>query len=148
MKKGDKYGAHRVIEPKGVLPQAADRIDNTMEIYDNEILVSVKTLNVDSASFTQIEEEAGHDTEKIGRIIMDTVTRRGKQHNPVTGSGGMFMGTIETGRPGAQGHGFHQAGGFYRVAGFPLDDAAGYRKDRRDQAGPGPGGYRRQGDPL
>ncbi len=94
MKKGDKYGAHRVIAPKGVLPQAADKIDNTMEIYDNEILVNVKTLNVDSASFTQIEEEAGHDTEKIGRIIMDTVKNRGKQHNPVTGSGGMFMGTI------------------------------------------------------
>jgi L-erythro-3,5-diaminohexanoate dehydrogenase len=103
MKKGDKYGAHRVIEPKGVLPQAADRIDNTMEIYDNEILVSVKTLNVDSASFTQIEEEAGHDTGKIGRIIMDTVTRRGKQHNPVTGSGGMFMGTIEQVGPALKG---------------------------------------------
>ncbi len=95
MKKGDKYGAHRVIEPAGVLPQSAERIDNSMELYDNEILVSVKTLNVDSASFTQIEEEAGHDTAKIGEIIMNTVKRRGKQHNPVTGSGGMFMGSIE-----------------------------------------------------
>jgi L-erythro-3,5-diaminohexanoate dehydrogenase len=95
MKKGDKYGAHRVIQPKGVLPQAADRIDNSMELYDNEILVSVKTLNVDSASFTQIEQEAGHDTGKIGEIIMNTVKERGKQHNPVTGSGGMFMGTIQ-----------------------------------------------------
>jgi L-erythro-3,5-diaminohexanoate dehydrogenase len=95
MKKGDIYGAHRVIEPKGVLPQAADKIDNSMDLYDNEILVSVKTLNVDSASFTQIEEEAGHDTKKIGDIIMTTVRSRGKQHNPVTGSGGMFIGTIE-----------------------------------------------------
>ena len=94
MKSGDKYGAHRVISPKGVLPQAAERIDNSMEIYDNEILVDVKTLNVDSASFTQIEEEAGHDTDKISRIILNTVKTRGKQHNPVTGSGGMFMGTI------------------------------------------------------
>ncbi len=95
MKKGDRYGAHRVIEPKGVLPQAAEKIDNTMELYDNEILVSVKTLNVDSASFTQIEDEAGHDVKKIGQIIVDTVARRGKQHNPVTGSGGMFIGTVE-----------------------------------------------------
>ena len=95
MKKGDRYGAHRVIEPKGVLPQAADKIDNSMMLYDNEILVSVKTLNVDSASFTQIEQEAGHDIKKIGETIMNTVKRRGKQHNPVTGSGGMFMGTIE-----------------------------------------------------
>ena len=35
MKKGNPYGTHRVISPKGVLPQPADVIDNTMEIYDN-----------------------------------------------------------------------------------------------------------------
>ena len=53
MKKGNKYGLHRVIEPKGVLPQPANKLDNNMdEIYDNEILIDVMTLNVDSASFT------------------------------------------------------------------------------------------------
>ncbi|MBQ9961417.1 MAG: L-erythro-3,5-diaminohexanoate dehydrogenase, partial [Firmicutes bacterium] len=52
-KKGCPYGTHRVISPKGVLPQPADVIDNTMEIYDNEVLIDVKTLNVDSASFTE-----------------------------------------------------------------------------------------------
>ena len=30
-KKGNKYGTHRVIEPKGVLPQPANKIDNNME---------------------------------------------------------------------------------------------------------------------
>ena len=54
MKKGCPYGTHRVISPKGVLPQPADVIDNTMEIYDNEVLIDVQTLNVDSASFTEI----------------------------------------------------------------------------------------------
>ena len=55
MKKGHKYGTHRVISPKGVLPQPADKLDNNMdEIYDNEILIDVQTLNIDSASFTQI----------------------------------------------------------------------------------------------
>ncbi|MCK5763040.1 MAG: L-erythro-3,5-diaminohexanoate dehydrogenase, partial [Clostridiales bacterium] len=53
MNKGCKFGTHRVIEPKGALPQPAKKIDNTMEIYDNEILIDVKTLNIDSASFTQ-----------------------------------------------------------------------------------------------
>ena len=53
MKKGHKYGTHRVISPKGVLPQPADKLDNNMdEIYDNEILIDVQTLNIDSASFT------------------------------------------------------------------------------------------------
>ena len=56
MKKGNKYGTHRVISPKGVLPQPADKLDNNMdEIYDNEILIDVQTLNIDSASFTQID---------------------------------------------------------------------------------------------
>ena len=44
MKKGNKYGTHRVIEPKGVLPQPAVKVDNDFtEIYDNEILVDVKS---------------------------------------------------------------------------------------------------------
>lgn len=94
MKKGCKYGSHRVICPEGVLAQAADKIDNTMEIYHNEILVDVTALNIDSASFTQIEEEAGKDVEKIKAKILEIVEARGKMQNPVTGSGGMFIGTI------------------------------------------------------
>ena len=59
MKKGNKYGVHRVIEPVGVLPQPANKIDNNMdEIYDNEILIDVQTLNIDSASFTDIHNYA------------------------------------------------------------------------------------------
>lgn len=38
MKKGNKYGTHRVLEPQGVLPQPATKVDNNVaEIYDNEI---------------------------------------------------------------------------------------------------------------
>ncbi|HKL75682.1 MAG TPA: L-erythro-3,5-diaminohexanoate dehydrogenase [Halanaerobiales bacterium] len=95
MKKGNKYGVHRVLEPKGVLPQPADKIDNNMEIYDNEILIDVQTLNIDSASFTQIEEEAGGDVAKIKEKMKEIVAERGKHHNPVTGSGGMLIGTVE-----------------------------------------------------
>ena len=95
MKKGNKYGVHRVLEPKGILPQPADKIDNTMEIYDNEILIDVQTLNIDSASFTQIEEEAGGDVSKIKQKMKEIVDKRGKHHNPVTGSGGMLIGTVE-----------------------------------------------------
>ncbi|MBF0432621.1 MAG: L-erythro-3,5-diaminohexanoate dehydrogenase [Fibrobacteria bacterium] len=93
--KGNPFGAHRVIEPKGVLPQPAQKLDNSMDrIWDNEILVDVEVLNVDSASFTQIKEEANGDEKVIADIILKTVAERGKQHNPVTGSGGMFIGTV------------------------------------------------------
>ena len=95
MKKGCPYGTHRVIDPKGVLPQPAIKIDNDMEIYDNEILIDVKTLNIDSASFTQNSEEANGDIEGIKRIMKSIVEEKGKHQNPVTGSGGMLIGTVE-----------------------------------------------------
>ena len=93
--KGNKYGTHRVIEPKGVLTQAAWKIDNDMDKkYSNEIICDVISLNVDSASFTQISEACGGDEKKIGEMIMGIVAERGKQQNPVTGSGGMFIGKV------------------------------------------------------
>ena len=93
--KGNKYGTHRVIEPKGVLTQAAWKIDNDMtKHYSNEIICDVTSLNIDSASFTQISEVCGGDEKKIGEMIMGIVAERGKQQNPVTGSGGMFIGTV------------------------------------------------------
>lgn len=94
MKKGCPFGTHRVIEPQGLLPQPAWKIDNEMEIYDNEVLIDVEVLNVDSASFTQIEEEAGGDETKIAEIMTGIVKERGKHHNPATGSGGMLIGTV------------------------------------------------------
>jgi L-erythro-3,5-diaminohexanoate dehydrogenase len=95
MRRGNLYGTHRVIEPQGILPQPATKIDNNMEIYDNEILIDVQTLNIDSASFTQIHDQAAGNVEKIKEIMKGIVLERGKHQNPVTGSGGMLIGTVE-----------------------------------------------------
>jgi L-erythro-3,5-diaminohexanoate dehydrogenase len=95
MTKGNKYGTHRVIEPKGSLPQSALKISNDMETFDNEILIDVEYLNIDSASFTQLREEAKDDVEKIKKVILDIVNEKGKMQNPVTGSGGMLIGKVE-----------------------------------------------------
>ena len=89
-----KYGTNRVISPLGVLPQTADKINNSMEIFENEILIDVISLNIDSASFAQLKSEAGGDGEKIKSKIMEIVDARGKMQNPVTGSGGMLIGTV------------------------------------------------------
>jgi L-erythro-3,5-diaminohexanoate dehydrogenase len=102
-KKGNPFGTHRVIEPKGVLPQPALKIDNTMEIYDNEILIDVQTLNIDSASFTQIKDQAEGDIEKVKEIVKGIVAERGKHQNPVTGSGGMLIGTVKEIGPAMEG---------------------------------------------
>ncbi len=105
MKKGCPYGSHRVLEPQGLLPQAASRLDNSTDIFDNEILVDVATLNVDSASFTQIEEACGGDTDRIAAMVMDIVAERGKMQNPVTGSGGVLIGKVaEVGPRAARAH--------------------------------------------
>ncbi|HLE09894.1 MAG: L-erythro-3,5-diaminohexanoate dehydrogenase [Bdellovibrionales bacterium RIFOXYD12_FULL_39_22] len=92
---GCKYGTHRVISPSGALPQNAQKVDNSLPIYDNEILVEVDTLNIDAASFRQIKESVKGDIEGIKKTILGIVSERGKQQNPVTGSGGMLLGTIK-----------------------------------------------------
>ncbi len=95
MKEGNKFGAHRVIEPKGVLPQPAWKINNNVdELYDNEILIDVIRLNIDSASFHQICEQYGKDEKIIAERVKALVNERGKHHNPVTGSGGMLIGKV------------------------------------------------------
>ncbi len=94
-KQGNRYGTHRVIEPQGVLPQPALRLNNDMsEIYDNEILCDVITLNVDSASFKAILDRAEGQDDKIKEIMLDIVGKFGKHKNPWTGSGGMFIGKV------------------------------------------------------
>jgi L-erythro-3,5-diaminohexanoate dehydrogenase len=91
---GIRYGTHRVIEPAGALPQAARVVDNSLPIHPSEILIDVEMLNVDAASFTQMKQAAGGDADGIAALILKTVKERGKQHNPVTGSGGMLTGVV------------------------------------------------------
>ena len=89
-----EFGSHRVLEPSGALPQTAWRLDATPGAQENEIRCDVEALNVDSASFRQIAEACAFDAGRIGTHIVETVRERGKQHNPVTGSGGMFIGRV------------------------------------------------------
>jgi len=89
-----RLGTHRVVEPAGAMPQDAWRIDNTPVAAENEMLCEVDALNIDSASFRQLCESCDFDARRIGERIMEIVSERGKQHNPVTGSGGMFVGRV------------------------------------------------------
>ncbi len=94
MAKGNKYGTHRVLDEIAVLPQGAQKIDNTMTLYDNEILIDVDALNIDSASFRQLWEAAEKNEAALKQAILAIVNERGKMQNPVTGSGGMLIGTV------------------------------------------------------
>ncbi len=87
---GDVLGCHRVLAPLGRLPQAADVLDASLPIFETEALLDVDCLNIDAASFTQLESTG----EPIEAQIAAIVERAGKMHNPVTGSGGMLLGRV------------------------------------------------------
>jgi len=90
----DPTGLHRVLAPAGVLPQAAERLDTRSELWDDEVRVRVERLNLDAASFRQLEGEHGNG-EAVRGAVLEIVATRGKMQNPVTGSGGMLVGTVE-----------------------------------------------------
>jgi len=109
---GDAYGTHRVVVPPGAMPQPAWRLDNDFSrLFAGEVLLTVDVVNVDAASFAQIEGQArtacgevegGAIDDEIAHIFLRTVSDRGKQHNPVTGSGGMLVGSVLQIAPGTE----------------------------------------------
>lgn len=89
-------GLHRVLEPEhACLPQAAQRLDTTARLWPDEVRVRVDTLNLDAASYRQLADKHSGDGDAIRAEVLDIVTTRGKMQNPVTGSGGMLMGTVD-----------------------------------------------------
>ena len=104
---GDPFGSHRVLEPARSLPQAAWRLDNdAARRFDNEIHLAVETLNIDAASFHQMMTASGGKSEGVAELVRQTVRERGKQHNPVTGSGGMLLGRVAWVGSAAKARGF------------------------------------------
>src|SRR5712691_4218286 len=91
-------GLHRVIDPPGVLPQAAWRLDADPAIAPDEVRIRVDRLNLAAAS-RQIREAYAGDPDKIRAGVLEIIAPRGKMQNPVTGSGGMLTGTVEEAGP-------------------------------------------------
>ncbi len=94
-------GLHRVLDPPGEsLPQAARVLDAGPELWPDETRIAVETLNLDAASYRQLaDSHRGPDGEVDGQAlrttVLDIIGTRGKMQNPVTGSGGMLIGTVE-----------------------------------------------------
>lgn len=88
-------GLHRVLEPGGVLPQAALKLDNSPEIGSDEVRIAVERLNLDAASYRQLATKHAGDGAAVRAEVLEIIGSRGKMQNPVTGSGGMLIGTVE-----------------------------------------------------
>jgi L-erythro-3,5-diaminohexanoate dehydrogenase len=94
MTKSHPFGIHRSLDPPGSLPQTARRLDATPRALENEIAVAVRALNIDSASFRQLREVELSTGETVEQQVIRIVRERGKMQNPVTGSGGIFLGVV------------------------------------------------------
>jgi L-erythro-3,5-diaminohexanoate dehydrogenase len=92
-------GLHRVLEPAGVLPQAAWKLDPRPELAPDEVRIGVQRLNLDAASYRQLRDEHGGDPGAMRAAVAGIIRERGKMHNPVTGSGGMLTGVVEEAGP-------------------------------------------------
>jgi L-erythro-3,5-diaminohexanoate dehydrogenase len=76
------------------MPQPALKLDTSLPIRANELLIDVEMLNLDSSSMRQIAESCGSDSAKMKHRIAEIVHARGKMHNPVTDSGGVAIGRV------------------------------------------------------
>ena len=100
--KSSPVGLHRVLRPSGdqiTLPQAAECLDASPQIWADEVRIDVETLNLDAASYRQLvgvhrTADDQIDGAAIRASVLDIVATRGKMQNPVTGSGGMLIGTV------------------------------------------------------
>ena len=92
---GFSAGLDRVLEPAGVLPQAAWRLDPRPRIAADEVRIRVERLNLDAASFRQLSEKHDKNGEAVRAEVLEIIRTRGKMHNPVTGSGGMLIGVVD-----------------------------------------------------
>ena len=88
-------GLGRVVEPVGVLPQAAWSLDASPQIGPDEVRIRVQRLNLDAASFRQLSGKHGGDGAAVRAEVLEIIGSRGKMHNPVTGSGGMLIGVVD-----------------------------------------------------
>lgn len=96
----DPVGLHRVRDTERVLPQAARRLDTAPDLAADEVRVRVERLNIDAASYRQLAgshtlPDGSVDGDAVREAVVGIVAERGKLQNPVTGSGGMLIGTVE-----------------------------------------------------
>jgi L-erythro-3,5-diaminohexanoate dehydrogenase len=98
----DPTGLHRVLEPPGMLPQAAIRLDTRPELWPDETRIRVERLNLDAASFRQLDTQYAGNGESIRAAVLAIIAEHGKMQNPETGSGGMLVGTVEEVGPDAR----------------------------------------------
>ncbi|HXR68324.1 MAG TPA: L-erythro-3,5-diaminohexanoate dehydrogenase, partial [Dermatophilaceae bacterium] len=70
-------------------------LDASGQIATDEVRITVERLNLDAASFHQLRSAHDGDGDAVRAAVLAIINERGKMQNPVTGSGGMLIGTVD-----------------------------------------------------
>jgi L-erythro-3,5-diaminohexanoate dehydrogenase len=87
------FGIKRVLEPKGSIPVAAWKLDNSKKIRSDEIRISLDWIDFERDNMDQIASISGYDQAETRARIMKIVEERGKFHNPYTDQAESFRGS-------------------------------------------------------
>ena len=77
-----EFGLGRVLEPKGVFPPIAWRLDTDREIRRGEARIRLELINIEWDSFQQICSSSGYAEDKIRARIFD-IGEEGQAAEPV-----------------------------------------------------------------
>lgn len=88
-------GTWRSIDPPGVLPHLARRLDAETGPTELEAEIDVELLAIDATSYRAIRERSAADPDRMAETIGEIVAEHGKLQNPWTGSGGVLLGRVK-----------------------------------------------------
>jgi L-erythro-3,5-diaminohexanoate dehydrogenase len=90
----EALGSFRSLQPRGVLPHAAQVLDARTPANEFELAIDVELLVIDATSYRAIREHCEGDSDLMASKIAEIVAERGKLQNPWTGSGGVLIGRV------------------------------------------------------
>jgi L-erythro-3,5-diaminohexanoate dehydrogenase len=86
-------GVHRALDPVGVLPAAAHRLDADPRLAPDEVRVAVQRIDLDAAAWRT--EQQGRDGDAVRADLLAGIDRRGKLDDPAFGTASMLVGVVE-----------------------------------------------------
>jgi L-erythro-3,5-diaminohexanoate dehydrogenase len=86
-------GVHRALDPVGVLPAAAHRLDADPRLAPDEVRVAVQRIDLDAAGWQAGQQ--GRDGDAVRAELLAGIDRRGKLDDPAFGTAGMLVGVVE-----------------------------------------------------
>lgn len=89
------FGLDRVLEPAGVFPATAWRLDPDEDLRPGEARVRLERIHLEWDNFQQLSSSCGYEESKLKQKILELLDKRGKLQNPFSGTGGVLKGTVE-----------------------------------------------------